>query len=425
MADSRPGPPRLDSWKAIAEYLRRDVGTVRRWEKHLGLPVRRVPGGRGRSVFAYTSEIDSWLKAAPSVEPVVAPVAASLRAWRHWLAGTATIVAAVGLVVALRPGDATGSDLRVEARPEGVVAFDTHGTERWRYPFPTGYNTTLAESGNPTRVVTGEHPAVYVATGVSIRRSDGVKESGALTSLDINGRFQRSFSFADEVTRDGQKYGPAWAITSFAVDDRGSARRIAVAAHHHVWDPSLVTVLDDGGRRLGTFVHAGWIESVRWLGPNQLLIGGFSNPHDGGMVALLDAKALNGQGPEPQGTTYHCEGCGKDVPLRMIVMPRSEVNRATVSPFNRANVDVVSDRIFVSTIEVGSSAPYPGDAVYEFTPSLDLINASFSDRYWEIHRALEAQGKLDHTRERCPDRDGPRQIQMWEPATGWRNVQIR
>jgi hypothetical protein len=44
---------RLDSWKAIAAYLRRDVGTARRWEKVLRLPVRRVPGGPGTSVFAY------------------------------------------------------------------------------------------------------------------------------------------------------------------------------------------------------------------------------------------------------------------------------------------------------------------------------------------------------------------------------------
>jgi hypothetical protein len=34
---------RLDSWKAIAAYLGRDVGTVRRWERTRGLPVKRVP----------------------------------------------------------------------------------------------------------------------------------------------------------------------------------------------------------------------------------------------------------------------------------------------------------------------------------------------------------------------------------------------
>ncbi|MCU1257033.1 MAG: repeat-containing protein, partial [Candidatus Angelobacter sp.] len=32
---------RLDSWKEIASYLRRDVRTVQRWEKKEGLPVYR------------------------------------------------------------------------------------------------------------------------------------------------------------------------------------------------------------------------------------------------------------------------------------------------------------------------------------------------------------------------------------------------
>lgn len=57
---------RLDSWKAIADYLHRDVQTVRRWEKTLHLPVRRV--GRGHSVFAYVSEIETWLQSETAAE---------------------------------------------------------------------------------------------------------------------------------------------------------------------------------------------------------------------------------------------------------------------------------------------------------------------------------------------------------------------
>jgi len=54
---------RLDSWKAIAEYLDRDPTTVMRWAKERGLPVYVVPGEghRHRAVYAYTSEIDGWL----------------------------------------------------------------------------------------------------------------------------------------------------------------------------------------------------------------------------------------------------------------------------------------------------------------------------------------------------------------------------
>ena len=64
-----PARQRLDSWKAIASYLHRDLATARRWEKGLGLPVHRV-GGAGRSVFAYTTEIDAWLRSATPIAEV-------------------------------------------------------------------------------------------------------------------------------------------------------------------------------------------------------------------------------------------------------------------------------------------------------------------------------------------------------------------
>lgn len=50
---------RLDSWKAIAAYLKRDTRTVRRWERE-GLPVHRHMHAKKASVYAYTSEIDRW-----------------------------------------------------------------------------------------------------------------------------------------------------------------------------------------------------------------------------------------------------------------------------------------------------------------------------------------------------------------------------
>jgi tetratricopeptide (TPR) repeat protein len=52
----------LDSWKAIAAHLRRDVRTCRRWEKELGLPVHRLDDSPKARVFAYADEIDRWMQ---------------------------------------------------------------------------------------------------------------------------------------------------------------------------------------------------------------------------------------------------------------------------------------------------------------------------------------------------------------------------
>jgi len=54
---------RLDSWKEISAYMRRDIRTCINWEKKFGLPVHRIDKNSFRSrVFAYKSEIDQWFK---------------------------------------------------------------------------------------------------------------------------------------------------------------------------------------------------------------------------------------------------------------------------------------------------------------------------------------------------------------------------
>jgi TolB-like protein/Tfp pilus assembly protein PilF len=54
---------RLDSWKEIASYLRRDVRTVQRWEKKEGLPVYRHLHDKLGSIYAYRNELTEWFMA--------------------------------------------------------------------------------------------------------------------------------------------------------------------------------------------------------------------------------------------------------------------------------------------------------------------------------------------------------------------------
>jgi hypothetical protein len=411
VADQTPPGRRLDSWKAIAEYLQRDVGTVRRWEK-LGLPVRRVPGGRGRSVFAYASEIDQWLTAQPTEPgpaeagpPAGATEAAARRSW-PWPA----LIAAGAIVAAVlwwsRAPQATSGDLAVEVLPAGIVVRDGSGQIAWRHDFPETHVATPSNMGGLPRVVLRPSPAIYAATSYRMRRADDAVESGELMRFTLDGRLDRVFAFDDDVPVRERPFGPPWAITTFAVGSEAGAQRVAVAAHHYLWDPSLVTILDEKFQRRGTFVHEGWIEGLAWIAPTQLLMGGFSHPRDGGMVGLLDTQspALS--------------------PTILVVMPRSEVNRASGSRFNRAIVQLTDDRVIARTIEIPEGDP-PAEAIFEFDRTLKLLNASFSDSYRAAHRRLEAKGALDHPLEKCPDAGGPREIQVWRPDTGWRIHPVR
>ena len=60
MSSAMPTGTYLTTWKEIASYVGKSVRTVQRWERDLGLPVRR--GRSGKTVLlAVTSELDEWV----------------------------------------------------------------------------------------------------------------------------------------------------------------------------------------------------------------------------------------------------------------------------------------------------------------------------------------------------------------------------
>jgi len=422
---------RLDSWKAIAEYLGRDTATARRWEKTLGLPVHRIAGA-GRSVFAYTDDIDTWLASPrapgdhppasppadapelPAHSPVAeaAPQASAIPPSRNGglvrraVAAAAVVVALLGTARWATSSRAAAAPLRITVTDHRIVALDEQGGERWRHDFPANTQTILPGFASPVRVVGGERRTTYfVATAYRTQLPEGPIDGGELSAFDASGTRQHAFSFDDEVAMRGTTFGPPWVMTDFAVGEPAGGGMVAVSAHHYMWSPSIVTALDRDWRRRATWTHDGWIESLKWAGPGRLVAGGFDQEWNGGFAALLDTETMT--------------------PVRMVVMPRSEINLVTASRFNRAILQPMNDRIIARTVEMSEERSQGAiDVIYEFTPSLDVARASFSGRYWEMHRALEVQGKVRHSQAECPDRDGPREIVVWEPSTGWRRTPI-
>jgi Tol biopolymer transport system component len=83
---------RLESCKEIASYLKRSEKTVRRWEENEGLPVHRLLHEKRGSVYAYSHELETWLKShslcetAPTAQPHQPPLRRRLRsgAFAFW-----------------------------------------------------------------------------------------------------------------------------------------------------------------------------------------------------------------------------------------------------------------------------------------------------------------------------------------------------
>src|SRR5512146_1724223 len=87
-------PDRLDSWKDIAVYLKRDVRTVRRWEEKEHLPVHRHLHSKRGSVYASKSELDAWWNQGRGRLDLPSRLAARERGLR-WLAVTSLVLLAL------------------------------------------------------------------------------------------------------------------------------------------------------------------------------------------------------------------------------------------------------------------------------------------------------------------------------------------
>ena len=109
-----PDEPRLESWKAIAAYLNRDIRTAKRWEVREGLPVHRHQHESRSSVYAYAREIDVWREGR---KPAGAGAAETSEAKRPWL------MLAAGLVVSLLT--AGGGAVSLQGRSQAPSASPT------------------------------------------------------------------------------------------------------------------------------------------------------------------------------------------------------------------------------------------------------------------------------------------------------------
>jgi len=430
---------RLDSWKEIAKHLGRDVRTVIRWEHRGGLPVHRVPGGKLPRVFAYPDELDRWLEsrgapgakpeAPPEVAPQPSPLDAPEAVPRRWRVDSPFVRTAVFATAALAGAAGLWTFARASEPPSrlavvgsDLLALDASGRTRWTHHFESAQAWATSARWSYIQDLDADG-RVDVLAALEVGRPSASEHGGALVSLEGDGRPRWSVVPDDRLTfRDGE-YGPPWAAADLAVYRVGGQARISWSVHHFTWWPGLLITLNAAGQRLGTFVNSGWIRgAVPSPDSRHLLVTGVTNSRHAYFVAVLDAAHPSGHSPEPPGSAMECLSCPPGDPLQYLVLPRTDVSRQEPFPGDGPSVMTFEDgTIQVQAIE--STGPVVAAAIYEFGPDLTLRSARLSDSFWEWHRLLERDGKLDHRAEDCPERRGL-EVQRWTRAEGWTSQRV-
>ncbi len=432
-------PDRLDSWKEIADYLRREVRTAIRWEKEKGLPVHRVPGGKRHAVFAYSEELDVWLRglensgdiaahdAGHAIPPdqnapaaVGVPSPKPFYSYKFWyLIGSALLVllAVVSLIIYNR--NLPGPPERITFSGHSIQAWDGTGRYCWEYQFPYMFLSATSRLGDRDGDGRNDFAVVVPSRGGWDKdRSDEV--------FCFDGQGRVLWRYAPNLTFNSasRHFDPPWVYAGDAMtlSPRSKPRYIWVAYNQTLWWPGCLIRLDLEGRASVRFTNSGWItflNSAENASGSYILATGINSEYDQGMLAVIKEDGAESASPHSEGSNYVLDECPRVAPYRYFLFPRTELNLATTFPVNNAGpIGVRADAIEVRTIEASMTDGGPVHGIFLFSSVFDLTAITRTDTYWDLHRKLEKEGVIKHPVEKCPERTAPF-IKGWDPDKGW------
>lgn len=220
---------RLRDWKEIAAFFGRDERTVRRWERQRGLPIHRVSGGARNLVFAYTDELENWLRSgggAPAKDEAGKVTAADETL--QGLEGAAEAPAEASMPAA----SATPAPVRRNLRPLAIAAACVVGLIA-----VTGAMTAYIRPDLPAKVAYNPEPRVqnlYLDAVYSLgtRQASGLTHAMQLlteaTTLDPN--------YADAYVKLAEAYNTVSQYTLMPASD-AYPRALAAANRAISLDP--------------------------------------------------------------------------------------------------------------------------------------------------------------------------------------------
>jgi hypothetical protein len=393
----------LASWKEIADHIGVNVRTAQKWEKTRALPVRRLPGQKGR-VYAIPDDLDRW-KAAVGERPRWWNDSAVLR----WYASAVTLVAvalAAWMVseraARLRPGPPS----LFRAEFQTLVVMDASNRELWNHTFSAPFEPRAYEGGLGslrTAFADVDNDA-HVELLFSYYSNRSQTEGVPLYCFSDTGRVKWKFAPGRAVSDARRTYAGPYIVTALAVVDLGGSlgRVIALANRDAVYHPSQFTILDGRGKPAGEYWHSGHLDNMAFTdldgdGVKEVLLSGVNNGYAAGVVVALDPRDFTGASFQGEASPQQIRGFPLHKERAVVLFPRSCMNRK-LAPYNMAHeLFVAGGQIRVHVQEAGETG-YPGEfVIYNLDRKLNCVHAEVSDSFVTTHRRLQGVRVLDHS----------------------------
>lgn len=406
----------LHSWKEIADYLGVTIRTAQRWEKEQGLPVRRLPGERGR-VLALAGDLDEWKSSRIGLPSTGASTATSVNASAgapalpFRMRRPAILVAAILLILVLAAGYKfllPGQPAQWRIDGATLIVSDVRNREVWRWEADQPLASYLTPEFNKEKgfIWIGDLDRDSAMETLFVPRPEfpgKARESVPLICLDSRGQEKWRFKPGRKISSGGETFPDLFQLDNFKVAPMGKGRPNSILAISlQVPDyPCQVSLLDiHSGKPVREYWHSGHFGSPFQIGDldqdgvMEIYLAGANNDHFSVTLVVLDPDEFEGASHE-KNPYYQLQGFAPGREIRRVIFPRTcvDLGRDIGAVMG---LQIIPDGLMITI----APSPLPNERTasldYYFSPQGKLRRVSPSNGFLMAHDAAHREGKLDH-----------------------------